>query len=109
MKPACCITWRSRRLWASACLVEAIPGIILHPVVVQALVLARIRASSGAVNPLVGRLLEKAYWFYSYRYTITPVLLLVPVFALLGYAIPAVMYRQAAKQSVVEQLREAEV
>ncbi|MGM9573204.1 MAG: ABC transporter permease [Hominicoprocola sp.] len=63
---------------------------------------------SAAVNPLVGRLLENAYWFYSYRYTITPVLLIVPVFALLGYSIPAVMYRQAAKQSVVERLREAE-
>ncbi len=63
---------------------------------------------SAAVNPLAGRLLENAYWFYSYRYTITPVLLIVPVFALLGYVIPAVMYRQAAKQSVVERLREAE-
>ena len=63
---------------------------------------------SAAVNPLAGRLLENAYWFYSYRYTITPVLLIIPVFALLGYVIPAVMYRQAAKQSVVERLREAE-
>lgn len=63
---------------------------------------------SAAVNPLAGRLLENAYWFYSYRYTITPVLLIVPVFALLGYAIPAVIYRQAAKQSVVERLREAD-
>ncbi len=63
---------------------------------------------SAAVNPLVGRFLENAYWFYSYRYTIAPVLLLVPMFALLGYGIPAIMYRQAAKQSVVERLRESE-
>ncbi|WP_235229420.1 ABC transporter permease [Oscillibacter valericigenes] len=63
---------------------------------------------SASANPLVGRLLESAYWFYSCRYTITPVLLIVPVFALLGYAIPAVMYRQAARQSVVERFREAE-
>lgn len=63
---------------------------------------------SAAINPLAGRLLENAYWFYRYHYTITPVLLLVPVFALLGYAIPAVMYRQAQKQSVVERLREAD-
>lgn len=54
------------------------------------------------------RLLEQAYWFYSYHYTITAVLLLVPVFAVLGYLIPSVMYRQAAGQSVVERLREAE-
>ena len=63
---------------------------------------------SAAVNPLAGRLLEQAYWFYTYRYTIAPVLLAVPVFALLGAAIPAVMYRHATKQSVVERLREAE-
>lgn len=63
---------------------------------------------SAAVNPLVGRFLENAYWFYSYRYTIAPVLLLVPMFALLGYVIPAIMYRHAAKQSIVERLREAE-
>ena len=63
---------------------------------------------SAAVNPLAGRLLEHAYWFYSYHYTITPVLLILPVFALLGVAIPAAMYHQAAGQSVVERLREAE-
>ena len=63
---------------------------------------------SAAVNPLAGRLLEQGYWFYRYHYTITPVLLMIPIFALLGYGIPAIMYRQAAKQSVVERLREAE-
>ena len=63
---------------------------------------------SAAINPLTGRLLENAYWFYSYHYTISPVLLLLPVFILLGCAIPALMYRQAAKQSVVERLRESE-
>ena len=51
---------------------------------------------------------EQGYWFYLYHYTIAPVLLMLPVFLLLGYAIPAVMYRQAAKQSVVERLRESE-
>lgn len=64
---------------------------------------------SAAVNPMAGKLLENAYWFYSYRFCVTPVLLLVPAFALLGFAIPAVMYRQTAKQSVVERLRETEV
>lgn len=64
---------------------------------------------SAAVNPLAGRLLEQGYWFYRYHYTIVPVLLAIPVFALLGYAIPTIMYAQAARQSVVERLREAEV
>ena len=60
---------------------------------------------SAAINPLAGRLLESAYWFYSYHYTITPVLAMLPTFILLGCAIPAVMYRQAVKQSIVERLR----
>ncbi len=63
---------------------------------------------SAAVNPLAGRLLEQGYWFYRYHYTITPVLLMLPLFLLLGCAIPAIMYRHAAKQSVVERLRESE-
>ena len=58
---------------------------------------------------VAGRVLEQGYWFYRYQYTIAPVLLMIlPVFLLLGYAIPAVMYRQAAKQSVVERLWESE-
>lgn len=64
---------------------------------------------SIVVNPLAGRLLENAYWFFSYHYTIAPVLLMIPAFALLGYVIPVIMYRQTAKQSVVERLRESEV
>ena len=62
-----------------------------------------VRALDG-VDPSV----ENGYWFYRYHYTILPVLLMLPVFVLLGCAIPAVMYRQASKQSVVERLREAE-
>ena len=60
------------------------------------------------VTELKAAVKEQGYWFYPYHYTITPVLLMLPVFLLLGYAIPAVMYRQAAKQSVVERLWESE-
>lgn len=63
---------------------------------------------STALNPLAGSLLGTMFWFFSAHFTIIPVLLALPVFALLGYVIPAIMYRHAAKQSVVERLREAE-
>ena len=63
---------------------------------------------SVLLNPLAGSLLETMFWFFSAHFTIVPVLLALPVFALLGYAIPAIMYRHAARQSVVERLREAE-
>lgn len=64
---------------------------------------------SMALNPLLGGMLERACWFYRYRFSIIPAVVLLPVFALLGCAIPAAMYRRAAKQSVVERLRAVEV
>ena len=59
------------------------------------------------LNPPVGNLLETMFWFFSARFTILPVLITIPVFALLGWSIPSVIYRQTSKQSVVERLREA--
>lgn len=60
------------------------------------------------MNPMIGRVLEKVLWFYTAKTTLWPVLAVVPVFALLGWMIPAVMYGQITRQSVVERLREAE-
>lgn len=60
------------------------------------------------MNPLVGNLLESMFWFFSANFTIIPVLITIPVFALFGWLIPSIMYGQTAKQSVVERLREAE-
>ena len=59
-------------------------------------------------NPLIGNLLETMFWFFSANVTIMPVLLIVPVFALLGYWIPSVMYRQSGRYSIVERLRRTE-
>lgn len=63
---------------------------------------------SLVLNPLTGNVLENMFWFFTANFTILPVLLAIPIFALLGWLIPSVMYGQTAKQSVVERLREAE-
>ena len=60
------------------------------------------------INPLIGKMLESMFWFFSANFTIIPVLLVIPVFALFGWLIPSILYGQAAKQSVVERLRESE-
>ena len=60
------------------------------------------------LNPLLGKLLENMFWFFNARFSITAILLLVPVFFLLGWLVPSVMYGQAMKYSVVERLREVE-
>lgn len=60
---------------------------------------------SVAIVPLVGRVFENVYWFFEYRFTITPVIVAIPVFLALGVAIPMVLYGQANRESVVERLR----
>lgn len=60
------------------------------------------------LSPLAGRVLEGMFWFFTPHFVILPVLLSVPVFALLGLGIPGIMYRQTEKYSIVERLRETE-
>ena len=62
----------------------------------------------AAANPLIGNLLENMFWFFSAKFTILSVLIIIPVFALLGYLIPTVMYAQSSKYSIVERLRRTE-
>ena len=48
------------------------------------------------------------YYVKDYRFTVLPVLLTIPVFLLLGWLIPCMMYDNAAKCSIVDQLRDAQ-
>jgi putative ABC transport system permease protein len=63
---------------------------------------------SLVLMPLLGNVLGEIYWFCEYQFTILPIVIVIPVFVILGVLIPRVLYGQAAKQSVVERLREAE-
>ena len=63
---------------------------------------------SVLLNPLIGKMLESMFWFFSANFKISPVLLVIPIFALFGWLIPSILYGKAAKQSVVERLRESE-
>ena len=57
---------------------------------------------------LAGKMLGSMFWFFEYRFTVLPVLLTIPVFLLLGWLIPCMMYDNAAKCSIVDQLRDAQ-
>lgn len=63
---------------------------------------------SFVLNPLVGDLLENMFWFFSAKFTIVPVIIAIPIFALIGWLIPSGMYDHAAKHSIVEQLRDVQ-
>lgn len=63
---------------------------------------------SFVLNPLVGDLMENMFWFFSAKFTIVPVVIAIPIFALLGWLIPYAMYDHAAKNSIVDQLRDTQ-
>lgn len=63
---------------------------------------------SFVINPLIGDLMENMFWFFSTKFTIVPVIIAMPIFALFGWLIPYVMYGHAAKYSIVEQLRDTQ-
>jgi putative ABC transport system permease protein len=59
-------------------------------------------------GPLLSQVLEGMFWFYSYHLTVMPILILLPVFVLLGTVLPLLSYHGIAKQTLVERLREVE-
>lgn len=63
---------------------------------------------SVLLNPLIGKMLESMFWFFSANFTILPCLLVIPIFVLFGWLIPSILYGQTAKQSTVDRLRLAD-
>jgi len=63
---------------------------------------------SGVLGVLVSGSLENLLSFFHYRFTVTPIVLLAPVFILLGCLVPLAVYRSVAKSTIVERLRQAE-
>ncbi len=72
-------------------------------------------ALSGLVSLVLGvilsllviRNLGENLWFFSYHFTLLPLLLTVPLLLALGILLPVVMLTSVEKQSIVERLREA--
>lgn len=63
---------------------------------------------SFAAGPLLSKVFESTFWFFTYRFTALPILSLAPIFGVLGIVAPLLVYRAVAKHSVVERLRETE-
>ena len=63
---------------------------------------------SLAFGPLLGNMLGSMFWFFEYQFTILPVLATIPLFLLLGWLIPCMMYNDTAKCSIVEQLSDTQ-
>lgn len=60
------------------------------------------------LGPMVSNVLESMFWFYDYRFVVWPIFVLTPIFVLLGWGIPRLVYRVVEKMTLVERLREVE-
>ena len=60
------------------------------------------------LGPVAFTAVGSLFWFFTYRLTLTPFLVVIPVFALLGALVPLAVYRSVSRSTIVERLREAE-
>lgn len=63
---------------------------------------------SIASAPFVDKMLSSMFWFFTYHFTIAPILIISPVFLLLGIALPLISYHIMEKQNIVDRIREAD-
>ena len=61
-----------------------------------------------ALGPVAFTAVGCLFWFFTYRLTLTPFLIVVPVFALLGILVPLAVYRSVSRSTIVERLREVD-
>ena len=59
-------------------------------------------------GPVAFKAVGGMFWFFTYRFTLAPILAVAPVFALLGALVPLAVYRSISKHTVVERLRESD-
>ena len=50
--------------------------------------------------------ISSGIWFFTYQFVMRPMLVIYPFLILLTVAIPALLYRQIAKASIIERLRQ---
>ena len=60
----------------------------------------------GLFSVVVVRGISNGIWFFTYRFVMWPMLVIYPFLILLTVAIPALLYRQIAKVSIIERLRQ---
>ena len=74
-------------------------------------------ASSGAVSlalgagvsALLANTVAKSLWFFTYQFTLLPLIITIPILLIIGILLPIPVLKSVEKQSVVDRLRENEV
>ena len=60
------------------------------------------------LGPVMASAMSSMFWFFTYRLTVIPILIIAPVLAVIGAIVPLLVYRVVARQTIVERLRETE-
>jgi len=67
---------------------------------------------TATIGSLVGyglvKLMAAQIWFFTWHFTLLPLVCCIPVLILISAAVPAIIHKSVSRQSVVERLREAE-
>lgn len=63
---------------------------------------------TALLSPVFSAAMESMFWFFTYRFTLSPIFVLSPIFALLGCLVPLGVYRAVSKSTLVERLRDTE-
>ena len=59
-----------------------------------------------ALAPVLSQALSSMFWFFTYHLTLWPILVMLPLFAVIGVLVPMVSSRIANRRSVVDRLRQ---
>lgn len=59
-------------------------------------------------STVILQFISSSLWFFSYQFTLLPLLVVIPVLLVLGMLLPVIVLRTVTRQSVVDRLRAAE-
>lgn len=73
-------------------------------------------ASAGAVSlvfgvgvsALLANTVAKSLWFFTYQFTLLPLIITIPILLIIGIVLPMPVLKTVEKQSIVDRLRENE-
>lgn len=60
------------------------------------------------VSALLAGTIAKSLWFFSYQFTMLPLIVTIPILLVIGTALPIPVLKSVEKQSIVDRLRETE-
>ncbi len=71
-----------------------------------AVIAAVVLVTASAVP--ISMIISEMFWFFSYKFTLMPITIITPIFAVMGVLVPLIAYKFSASRSIVEQLRQDE-